>query len=232
MLNHPSLGLWQAIRDRIEAGDKDLRPLLIEKALASQDPKLLRPVINYLKSNLGGIPLELKAHIRKLYSKKDKAGKHSLLAYLNDTSCQDLSTPWILRRWQVNQAVGEMKKIRDAIESYFTDCSMYPNRMDLLLSPVGYLSQPYADRCGISGPYDYYSELDLFNYIIASTGPDGVWNISTKHYLLYRILDYNHRLEPKKPDPIYVKCDAKGNYMILNKFEPGCDIAYMLYDFY
>jgi hypothetical protein len=142
----------------------------------------------------------------------------------------DSKIPWLFRRWQVKQVVFDLKKLRTGLEKYFIDCSTYPDRLAPLLKPVVYLSKLDPDRCAVSGSYGYYGTYFIGYCDIASPGPDGVWNTSIKHYLLYRLLGGSGKSISLR-DPIYVACDDKGNYSFPTKFVSGCDIVYYMYDF-
>jgi hypothetical protein len=227
-----SAKLADAIKSRIEAGDKDLKSLLLETARTTQDIYMLHYISDAFKNYWQDIPLELQNRIRDVEREIDLAQKHKFehKMKLERYKYHNSSVPWLFRHKNTLLVVSDLIKLRTGLEAYFVDCSTYPDRLAPLLKPVAYLAKLDPDRCAVSGPYTYYSNYYYGNYDIASPGPDGVWNTSIRHYLLYRLLGGAGKSEEWR-DPLYIKCDEKGNYTFPTKFEPGSDIVYFAYDF-
>ncbi|MFB3895790.1 MAG: hypothetical protein ACE14V_05750 [bacterium] len=234
LLNHKESGfLPDAIKSRIDAGDKDLKVLLLKEALSTNNNHHLNYIADAFEKYWGRIPPELKNRLQEVQEARIKAENlaNKRMIEMDKYQYQDSKVPWLFRRWQVSQVVTDLKKLRTGLEAYFVDCSTYPDRLAPLLKPVAYIPKLDPDRCAVSGSYRYYSNYYYGNYDIASPGPDGVWNTAIKHYMLYRMLGGPGKSSPPY-NPNYIKCDAKGNYTFPDTFEPGCDIVYTMYDFH
>ena len=242
LLKEPSAPLGSLIKRLYDHGERDLRPLLIEEALRTQDLQRTRDLLFALHRWFGGIPKEVAERARTLMQapssgKNEEFAKKDIARSLSEPSpkrispdvrlpnppYQDSSTPWVLRRNRTAQALAQMRALQMGLSNYIVDWNVFPPRLSCLTTPVGYVDRIPPDTCAGFGPYGYATtSLLVFDTILGSAGPDGVRDVSLLHFLLAQVLQGAPHGGPGSKT-LYVRLTPRG-YEFLERFEDGADI--------
>jgi len=242
LLKESNGAIMNSIAARISGGDKDLRELIIKKALTTKDSQQAYDLVYALEYWLGGIPKEVHNYIWNLaFTTSEPKDLHwnsrliSLLAsssqksktkkkYTSKTSTQVFRIPWCIRRNTINKAINDLKEIKTACDSYFIDWSNYPPQLKCLTTPVAFLRKIKKDICAPEGNYAYMASF--YNYCIASTGPDGIHDVYLPHFHLHNI--FMDKSKPEKKLSIYVVPTSTG-YDFKDSYVSGSDIVFTKY---
>jgi hypothetical protein len=244
ILKEPSGRLFYNIKARYLAGDKDLRPQLIEKAFSTEDPQQAFDILHALHNWLGGEPPEVADRMRQIArqpsdNERDANCRASIMHILEPpppihrpTSkpvppYRDSMIPWRIRRDRQDQAIAHLHTLQAAANSYHVDYSQFPPRLSCMTSPIQYIDFIQPDLCAPSGPYLYQASILRYrNFAVASTGPDGNHDISLRHFLL--VMDLIGGRQGKEPPSPYVRWTPRG-YEFPKEFTPGADIVLIRY---
>jgi len=242
LLKEPSAPLGSLIKRLYDHGERDLRPLLIQEALRTQDLQRTRDLLFALHRWFGGIPKEVAERARALMQapssgKNEEFAKKDIAQFLSEPSpkrispdvrlpnppYRDSSTPWVLRRNRTAQALAQMRALQMGLSNYIVDYNVFPPGLSCLTTPIGYVDRIPPDICAGLGPYGYATtSLLVFDTILGSAGPDGVRDVSLLHFLLAQVLQGAPHGGPGSKT-LYVRLTPQG-YEFLEKFESGADI--------
>ena len=242
LLKEPSAPLGSLIKRLYDHGERDLRPLLIQEALRTQDLQRTRDLLFALHRWFGGIPKEVAERARTLMQapssgKNEEFAKKDIAQFLSEPSpkrispdvrlpnppYQDSSTPWVLRRNRTAQALAQMRALQMGLSNYIVDYNVFPPGLSCLTTPIGYVDRIPPDICAGLGPYGYATtSLLVFDTILGSAGPDGVRDVSLLHFLLAQVLQGAPHGGPGSKT-LYVRLTPRG-YEFLEEFESGADI--------
>jgi len=236
----PSGHIINSFRNRIKAGDDDIREIACLKARTSIDPDRIYDSLLLLKKDLGGIPEDVEKGIRTYansVSELDRVarGKQLLVELLDrplreaasiEKNCpyRDYEIPWVFRKDRIAKALTELRELLDAITNYRTTMGKSPASLAELIDTSVFLSEVPPDVCAPSGPYVYWGSED-FSAAVSSTGPDGVRDVSLQHHAVYRRLRGDY--ENANVDEIYVRWTPSG-YTYSAEYSDGCDIVLSL----
>jgi hypothetical protein len=242
LLKEPSAPLGSLIKRLYDHGERDLRPLLIQEALRTQDLQRTRDLLFALHRWFGGIPKEVAERARTLMQapssgKNEEFAKKDIARSLSEPSpkrispdvrlpnppYQDSSTPWVLRRNRTAQALAQMRALQMGLSNYIVDWNVFPPRLSCLTTPVAFVDRIPPDACAGFGPYGYATtSLLVYDTILGSAGPDGVRDVSLLHFLLAQVLQGAPHGGPGSKT-LYVRLTPQG-YEFLERFEDGADI--------